>query len=148
MRRWPPVPLFTEADLARAFAYLLPAADAQRVAREWFASNGETTEPGAYFMYEHWEPSGDEPQNVAIGPPYDTSIEAIARREAAFWNDLSQSQRVERLCPRFSVIHFDFVAQLSDDHFERMRSALQNSPEGAERRRRIVQRVVELIRVP
>jgi hypothetical protein len=142
------VPLFTEADLARAFTFLLPAADAQRVAREWFSSHVESTEPGAYFMYEHWELSGDEPQNVAIGPPRDTSIEAIARREADFWNDLSQSERVEWICPRFSGIHFDFVAQLSDEHFERMRSALHDSPEAAERRRRIVQRVVELIRVP
>jgi len=150
MRRWPQVPLFTEAELAKAFAFLLPEADAQRVAADWFASNVENLEKGGYFMYEHWAPSADESPNlaIAVGPPRDSSIEAIASDEAAFWNGLSQAERIEWICPRFSGIHFDFVAQLSTEHFERMRSALREPPERAERRRRIVQRLVELIRVP
>ncbi len=150
MQRWPKVALFTEAELARAFEYLLPPAVATRVAREWFESNVDEHADGAYFMYEHLEPPAQmrpESGTVAVEPPRDSDIESSATDEATFWNKLSQAERIEWLCPRFSGMHFDFVGQLSDEHHERMRDALHETPEWADHRRRIVRRVIELVQV-
>lgn len=150
MRRWPSVPLFTEPELAQAFAYLLPPDVATRVAREWFESNVEERVDGQYFMYEHWEspsPDGNAWASAAAEVLREADIEPSAAKEAAFWNALTQAERIEWLCPRFSGIHFDLVGQLSDAHHERMREALRESFEWAEHRRRIVRRVIDLVQV-
>ncbi len=151
MRIGPPIPLFTESELASAFSYLLAAPVARRVAREWFEMNASEHSDDSHFMYEPFQlgdASASKPAALASGPSHDESVESIARSEAAFWNGLSEAERIDMICPRFTGIHFDLVAQLSEEHAERMRLALRDSPEDAALRRQIVRRVLELVQVP
>jgi hypothetical protein len=141
----PAVPLVTRPEIEAAFSLILPPNVASAAARQWWEEfAGEVDERG-YFLYEDplvADPQLNGPQGLVIASSLPESEQQI--QEQLFWSSMSVEQRVEFLM-RFSSFHFGLVSLVSEELYERMRTAEGLTREQADRRRAQMRRIVAAI---
>jgi len=138
----PPLPLFTKPELQAGFGLILPPDAAAVAADEWWALFAEEVDERGYFLCSKY-PQTHLPSVFAVAGPQVTPA-AREAQERAFWGGMSIGERRELLL-RFSSFHFRLLGLVSDDLFERMRTAEGLSPQAAERGRAQMKGIVAAI---
>lgn len=146
----PRIPLFNRDELTAAFALIFrDPAVAHQVAGRWFEEMaGDDVDAEGRFLYRDWHeeagmPLGEPDAFGAGSHPYDTP-EAHEAEAASFrgWSD----ERKSELVLSFSSFHFDLVALVSPELFERMRAASGMTAEQAEVSRAQMERIARALR--
>jgi hypothetical protein len=111
-------PLFSQQELARAFALVVPDDRASELSADWFAE-GDVDQLGNY-LYRDWEfdprppsPATDGPQIVAGGTGVSNDFSP--------WRNLSERSK-ELMLEGFSDFHLDLLSLVSPELFERIRT--------------------------
>ena|SRR6185437_6148839 len=143
-------PLWTAAELAAAFALLLPEAEAAALAKEWFASFASEPDDvdagGRYVHRRAWGgPHPATPEDDEEDAPEWHAPEQVRRDEGLF-SGWSHAEAVDWLGPRLGDIHLALAALVSDELYERMRVARFMSRRGAARNRLQLTRAVRAYR--
>jgi hypothetical protein len=140
----PKMPLFTEAELATAFQWLLPDAVASQAAHEWFEQIADDVDEEGRFVYQDWrELAGlplDAPSVLAAAPKGVPDAERI-QRQLAHFAGMSTSMRLEVLM-RFSDFHLNLVSLVSAAAAERIRQGCGLSVEQLQARQLQMRRIV------
>ena len=144
----PPTPLFTQSELQRAFAFLLPPAHASTLAARWFADFASPDEvvDGWYVYPTAWaEQTPDASADVRAEDraAWDaTEVRAADERTFASFTEAN----IEDWLMRLRDLHLALVALVSPDAYERMRQVRGMSPREAARNRLQLERAVRAYR--
>ena len=140
-------PLFTRDELAAAFMLLMPAAEAAKLATEWFGQFADEIDEQGRFVYpDTWgDPKPIEPR-ASVEPPAEWDLpEAVVADERTFqgWTDGDARAWFMRL----GDLHLALVATVNEDLYERMRRARYMSNKVAARNRQQIVRAVRAYRI-
>ena len=129
------VSLWTQDELAQAFALLMPASEARAMAARWWAIFADKVdEAGRYLHDGPW----NEPQPSEAGDEFGGALEwqTVEQVEAdgALFTGLTDAS-LEHLLLRLGDLHFALVALVSPELFVRMRAVREISLAGAQRSR-------------
>jgi hypothetical protein len=140
----PKMPLFTEAELATAFQWLLPDALASQAAHEWFEQFADERDEEGHFLYQDWrEFAGlpvDAPSALAAAPRDGPDAER-AQHELAYFAGMSTPTRLEVLM-HFSDFHLNLVSLVSPAVAERIRQGCGLTVEQLQARQIQMRRIV------
>ena len=133
-------PLCTVSELGEAFGLLMPRADAERWAREWFErfADADDVDPEGRFLYREWWSSGDEPQARISGC---SGAEAASRALAQRLRAQSREELGESLMS-FSSFHLSLLSLVSPQLAEKVRAIRNRTPEQAEEARAWMRQVL------
>ena len=137
---------FSRDELTAAFALLLPATQAELLAKEWFETiGGDSGTDGRYVHRSTWGPPREiEPHAPVDVPAQWNAPDVIARDESLFLN--RSYEDVRDLLLRLGDTHLALLALVNDDLYERMRQVRFMTNEGAARNRLQVLRAVRAYR--
>ena len=136
------VPLFNFAELKRAFALILPEAKAEEWAKEWWAVHATESDldSAGNFLFEDWP--DDEKIEVAFAASKATNAEYAWGFESL--RERSDDELGEFLMS-FTDFHLNLLSLVSPELFERVKRVRGDSNIMAERRRRQMLRIVDVI---
>lgn len=129
---------------------MVPADVAERTASRWFSefALGKVDADGCFVWdgtaFAGEDAPGDASLNALIVTDPGLSRTDRELAERAFWAGLSVRERVELLM-QFSALHFSLLALVSDELFERMRTARGLTREQAEHNREQTRRAVAVV---
>jgi len=149
---------FTVAELAAAFALLLPQPEAEALAKRWFETFADSVDPQGYYIDLPWDIRFDDDWAEALrgGMIIDTVIEegesiedtpvwdapAQVASDETLFNAFSEDSAEDYLM-RFGDLHLALVALVNDDLYERMRLVRGMTESGAQRNRQQVRRGID-----
>lgn len=141
-------PLCNVSELGQAFGLLMPSADAERWAKEWFARFADvedTDADGRYLYSEWWKPvddADDEPQAMISGC---AGPDAASRTLAQQLREMSREELGDFLMS-FSSFHLKLLSLVSPELSEKVRVIERWTPEEAELSRSWMRQVLNQYR--
>lgn len=149
---------FTVAELAAAFALLLPQAKAEALAKKWFEMFAHSVDAQGYYVDLPWDIRDDdrfgslrgtiitdtvieEEVSAADTPPDWNAPAEIARDETLF--DKFSEDSAEAHLLKFGDLHLALVALVNAELYERMRQVRGMTEGVAQRNRQQLRRGVD-----